>query len=206
MFCPLVLKLPSPQGLCFRLWGCLLLPSYDPRFDSLLRLLIFLWLCWVCLMQQLSLLPSSHTVPAALWGGGMLLSEGWRGWCAEWGSAWLSSIHIPGGQALLGHSWAQSLTCLAVMQCDREKSNVCIYAFLNYSRLSAETHCLFSLLMRASLLRLLNSMCTQHLIRKANSARVSLRGSGGSLCSAFRAFALGSKQPSWKCVWFCSSF
>lgn len=45
MFCPLVLKLPSPQGLCFRLWGCLLLPSYDPRFDSLLRLLIFLWLC-----------------------------------------------------------------------------------------------------------------------------------------------------------------
>lgn len=42
--------------------------------------------------------------------------------------------------------------CLAVMKCDRGKSNVCIYALLNYSGLSAEARCLFSVLMRASLL------------------------------------------------------
>lgn len=44
------------------------------------------------------------------------------------------------------------MMCLAVMKCDREKSNVCIYTLLNYSGLSAEAHCLFSLLMRAFLL------------------------------------------------------
>lgn len=51
--------------------------------------------------------------------------------------------HFPGGQALLSRSRAQSLMCLAVMKCDRERANVCICAFLNYSGLSAEAHCLF---------------------------------------------------------------
>lgn len=71
----------------------------------------------------------------------------------ERGSAWPQQQ--PGGQGgepLLSHSRARSLTRLAVMKCDRGKSNVCIYSLLNYSGLSAEAHRLFSLLMRASLL------------------------------------------------------
>lgn len=72
---------------------------------------------------------------------------------AERGSAWpQQQPGGQGGQPLLSHSRARSLTRLAVMKCDRGKSNVCIYSLLNYSGLSAEAHRLFSLLMRASLL------------------------------------------------------
>lgn len=82
------------------------------------------------------------------------------------------------------------LMCLAVMKCDREKSNVCIYTLLNYSGLSAEAHHLFSLLMKAFLLgavtgafaNFAHTRTHSHLARKASSAPVILRVSNGSLC------------------------
>lgn len=102
--------------------------------------------------------------------------------------------------------------CLAVMKCDRGKSNVCIYALLNYSGLSAEARCLFSVLMRASLLGAVAVAFANFThartcpTRKASLACVSLRVGGGSLCLAFTVCALGEKQLSWKRVWFCSLF